>query len=305
MSLSSTVSLGALRIQAQQRADLDGSPAISNPEWNQYISQSYKELYDLLVAAYGNDYFVAALYQFSLTSSQYYSLPSSFYKLLGVDLQYSASPSGFVTLRRFEEIDRNRYAYPNSNINTLGYSNLRYRISGSNIEFIPIPMAGQTVQLKYIPEPTSLQYMLACATTISSTTVSMSDVSGLSVGMSVYGTGIPTGVTVSSINTTLNTIVISSAATVTQAVITLTFWIDSTTIDGISGWEEYVIIDAAIKAKIKQEEDVSELRVQKAEMKVRIEGLSEGRDAGQAHHVSDALAANGGYDGGGFGYDGF
>src|SRR5437868_757552 len=106
MSLSSSVSLGAMRIQAQQRADLENSGAISTPEWNQYLSQSYKELYDLLVAAYGNDYYVAAPYALTITGEQFYDLPSNFYKLLGVDLQYSAAPTGWITLKRFEFIER-------------------------------------------------------------------------------------------------------------------------------------------------------------------------------------------------------
>ena len=42
MSTSSQASLGALRLQAQQRADMENNPAISTAEWNQYISQSYK-----------------------------------------------------------------------------------------------------------------------------------------------------------------------------------------------------------------------------------------------------------------------
>jgi hypothetical protein len=111
--------------------------------------------------------------------------------------------------------------------------------------------------------------------------------------MSVYGDGIQPNTTISSINTSNNTAVLSKAALATQAVVVLSFWIDSTMIDGISGWEEYVIIDAAIKANIKNEEDTAPLERQKTLMKMRIESMAEGRDAGQAQHVSDARAVNG------------
>ena len=325
MSLANTATLGAIRIQARQRADLENNNAVSDSEFNQYISQSWKRLFDMLIGAYGNDYYVAPLFQFTVGNSQYYPLPDgtfasigsttnapALYKLLGVDLQYSSSPTGWVTLRRFEEIERNKYSYPNLTTNILGYTNLRYRVSGTNIEFIPIPMAGQVVQLKYIPKPTPLQFMPICSTTISSSVVGVSDVGDLTVGMSVYSPPnqvaiIQPGTTILTVNSALNQITLSQPALSTQPITTLSFWTDAATIDGVSGWEEYIVIDAAIKAGAKQEQDVSELRAQKAEMVQAIEAMAEGRDAGQAHHVSDVLGANGYGDdyGGGGGWGGY
>jgi hypothetical protein len=270
VSLSSQAYLGSIRIQAQQRASLENNPSISIPEWNSYITNSYKELYDILVSAYGNDYFVATPYQFQITGLNLYALPTNFYKLLGVDLQYSASPTGWITLKRFEFIDRNKGAYLNSAVTI-----------------------SSLAQLWYVPEPTTLQYMPFCSTTINSSTIGVSDSTDLIVGMSVYGNGIQPNAYILSIDTTLNQIVISSTATVTQPVVILQMWIDSATIDGISGWEEYIVIDAAIKAGIKQENDITGLEAQKLAMTKRIESMAEGRDLGQAHHVSDALTVNG------------
>ncbi len=314
------VSLGYLRLQAQQRADMENNPAISTPEWNQYISSSYKELYDLLVAAYGDDYYIALPYQFALTGSQFYPLPTgsstfqlpnnqgtapAFYKLAGMDLQYSSSPTGWVSLGRFEMIERNKYSNPNTAINFLGYTNLRYRISGGNLWMIPIPASAQAAQIWYVPEPTSLQFAPTCATVANSTTVTCSDVSGLSAGMTCYGSlGITDGTTVVSIDTSLNTVVLSVAPSLTMPITTLIFWTDAVTIDGISGWEEFVIVDAAIKAGIKQENSIDGLAGQKAAMVKRIEAMAPGRDVGQAQHVSDALAING-MGGDGFGSDGW
>ncbi len=323
--IASTVSLGALRPQAIDRADMESNPAISTPIWNQYISQSYKRLYNKLVGAYGNDYYVAPLFQFNLNSSQYYPLPNgqlislnattpapALYKLLGVDLQYSASPTGWVTLKRFEEIERNKYAYPNTAVNLLGYTNLKYRVSGDNLEFIPIPMSSQLAQIKYIPKPNSLQFILTCATVLGSPIVQLTDVTDLSTGMNaatlfVNGSPIADGTTILSIDTVLNQVTLSSNALATMPVVSIAYWTDAVTFDGIAGWEEYVVVDAAIKAGIKQENDVSELRVEKLEMNAEIESMAEGRDAGQAHHVSDVLGANGygGDTGGGYDDDGY
>lgn len=269
MSLSSNVSLGALRLQAQQRADLEGSPNISIPEWNQYLSLSAKELMDILIAAYGNDYSVQVPYLFTINSTSLYPLPADFYKLLGVDLQYAASPSGWVTLKRFEFIERNKYSW-----------------------LTPTPISANLCRLWYVPEPASLQTLQPCQTAAASISITVTDSSDLSVGMNIYGNGILPGTTLLTINTTTNVCTMSQAANSTQVNAILALWNDAAYFDGIAGWEEYVIIDAAIKAQIKQEGATMDLRTQKAEIKDRIIGMAEGRDAGQAHHVSDVLSVN-------------
>lgn len=316
MSTSSQVTLGSLRLQAQQRADLVNNPAVTTPEWNNYISQSRKELFDIMVGAYGNNYHIATPYQFRTNGSgQAYRLPdgspdfqditgstaAQCYKVTGVDLQYSASPNGWLTLRRFEWIERNRFAMPNTQTNWVGYTNLRYAINGNNLYMAPVPQAGQLVQLWYIPTPTSLQFNLPCGTTLFTNVVTTADTTGLAVGMNVYGTGIPTNTQISSVGSTSIVVTNSISATLTSNI--LSFWNDATMIDGLAGWEEYVVIDAAIKAQIKQEGDYVPLAQQKADMKVRIEAMAEGRDAGQAFHVSDVAGMNGmwGSDDGGWG----
>lgn len=53
---------------------------------------------------------------------------------------------------------------------------------------------------------------------------------------------------------------------------------DSDTIDAINGWAEYVIIDAAIKCRIKEESDVRELRNSKKDVYERITRMKNNRD---------------------------
>lgn len=62
---------------------------------------------------------------------------------------------------------------------------------------------------------------------------------------------------------------------------------ESDTADGVSGWLEYVICDAAIKAMQKEESDVSVLMAQKAALIQRIEAAAENRDAGSPATVAD------------------
>ena len=54
------------------------------------------------------------------------------------------------------------------------------------------------------------------------------------------------------------------------------------TFNGYNGWEDYVIIYAAIRCKIKREESINELMELKGEIKQNIESASETRDAGDS-----------------------
>lgn len=62
---------------------------------------------------------------------------------------------------------------------------------------------------------------------------------------------------------------------------------DADTIRGFAGWEEYVILDAAIKARIKEETPVEELYRQKGDMVNRLKAMTDNRDAAFPDKVTD------------------
>lgn len=160
-------SLGALRLAAQQRADRVGSNFVTVPEWNSFINRAMFELYDLLITTY-EDYFIAPPITFIADGSTFlYDLPngvstftgpdgssivaSPFYKLSGVDLALNTANNAYVTVNRFNFIDRNRFVFPNSASTIYGVFNLQYRLMGNKIEFIPTPSGGQKFRIWYIP----------------------------------------------------------------------------------------------------------------------------------------------------------
>lgn len=166
--------LGSLRLSAQQRADRVNSNFVELPEWNYFINQAAFELYDLLTTVF-EDYYVAqpayfttngTTYQFPLpdgvlsftnAAGQSYVAPP-FYKLLGVDLGLNNAPNGFVTVKKFNFINRNQYVFPNTSSTIYGVFNLQYRLLGDTIEFIPVPSASQPIRIWYIPRmPVLLQ----------------------------------------------------------------------------------------------------------------------------------------------------
>jgi hypothetical protein len=167
-------SLGALRLAAQQRADRVNSQFVTTAEWNSYIKQAMFELYDLLVTCY-EDYFLATPLQFMADGVTFqFPLPNGvnsyfngitlqpgyiappFYKIMGVDLALNNANNSYVTINKFNFIDRNRFVYPNTASTIYGVFNLQYRVLGNVIEFIPTPAGGQGIRIWYIPRMTEL-----------------------------------------------------------------------------------------------------------------------------------------------------
>jgi hypothetical protein len=172
------MSLGELRLRAQQDADRVGSNFVTNTEWNAFIRLAMYELYDLLITSY-EDYNTApyAFINPNPNTQQIYPLPTGLnylggvlngvsglplprlYKLVGVDLGVNTSNNAWVTINRYDYIDRNDYVYPNSTSTIYGVYNMRYRLMGTNpdtIRFIPTPAGNQQIRITYAPILTGL-----------------------------------------------------------------------------------------------------------------------------------------------------
>lgn len=171
---SGEMSLGAIRLASQQTADRINSNFVTMPEWNAFINLGMNELYDLLVTVF-EDYYVATPIQFTTNGSDsVYPLPNGtltfqngfdlnatitakpFYKLLGIDAQIQNANNGYVTINKYNFIDRNSFVYPNTASTIYGVFNMQYRVMGSNIQFIPTPSANQGIRVWYIPRLTGL-----------------------------------------------------------------------------------------------------------------------------------------------------
>jgi hypothetical protein len=161
--LPGQTTVGNIRLQAQQRCDRVNSNFITQQEWNSYINESYKELYDILIQKFGNDYFMAIPYTYTtsgtvdpVSKASLYPLPPDFYKLMGTEVALNPTdPNSWVTLKKFEFIQRNLWNFPNV-YTFYGVTNLRYRLNGNNLMLVPIPSSGQTVRIWYAPRPNQL-----------------------------------------------------------------------------------------------------------------------------------------------------
>lgn len=63
------------------------------------------------------------------------------------------------------------------------------------------------------------------------------------------------------------------------------------TLSNVLDFEEYIIVDAAIKCMVKEESDPTILLMMKAQLKQRIEAMASNRDAGSPERIGDVNAA--------------
>lgn len=185
-----------LRTVIRQRADMVNSLFVTDAEFNTYIDQSYAWLYDLLVGAYGEDYFVSNVDFTTTVNTTFYSFATialdTFYKLHGIGLLEGNG----------HEIILQKY------------------MQGQRGDTTNLPEAGKIIRVYYIPAPSKLAS-------------------------------------------------------------------DAATVDGVSGWEELIIVDCAIKAKDKEESDTQVLMQEREYLLLRIEQMSQNRDANMPDKPTD------------------
>lgn len=203
--------LAQLKLRSRERGDMVNSRFISETELSSYINASVSELYDLLIATRGENYYINSSLISTVSGVAIYSLPSDFLKLMGVDCIIANNQA--VDMKEFNWKERN-IPYDSAFINT------RYQLRGGSIALMPVPSNVQSIKVWYIPKPATLV-------------------------------------------------------------------VDADSFEGINGWEEYIIIDVAIKMRVKEESPVQELMMAKQDMKARIQQASVGRDSINPPRVQD------------------
>lgn len=179
----SEMSLFEFRLRAQQTADRVSSNFVTNPEWNSILRIAEYELYDLVMDVY-EDYFSSSIAFINTNgTTQNYPIPdgvtnylggtyggasgtpaAALYKLAGMDLGINTSNNAWVTLLKFDFIERNKYVYPNSTSTIYGVYNMRYRMMGNNINIIPTPSGNQQIRVWYAPKLQALLKDTDCTT---------------------------------------------------------------------------------------------------------------------------------------------
>lgn len=218
--------VGNIILECRQRTNKEKSGFYTSQEMTSMVSQSYKSLYDKIVTAYGDDYYVATPYSYTTgQNQQLYPLPPNFYKLLLLEVALNPQdPNSYVTVKQFMFRQKNLFNYPNQ-YTMYGITNIRYRLNGNNIMIVPQTQGGQTLRIWFAPRPSQL--------------INQTDL-----------------------------------------------------VDGISGWEEYIVADVCIKMLAKEESDVSVYVRQLEVMDKRLDEMAKNRNIGEPQTVTDTKSVN-------------
>jgi len=153
--MPAAVTLASMLSRARRLAQMEGGSAssfVTDAEVEQWLNDGLRDLYDLLIAARGEDYYAASS-TISL-SAGVYTLPSDFYRAVEVIL-YDGS--------RYYSADRVELADLAGTLNaTIGgagadISGIRYRIAANTVALHPFPTSSAVkVVLWYLPTMTTV-----------------------------------------------------------------------------------------------------------------------------------------------------
>ncbi len=140
-----SVTLLQLKTRARERADMVNSTFVTDAELISYINASVAGLHDMLIGAYNEEYFMT---EAPLTSvgTVNIPLPADFYKLRGIDVRDSGR---YNTVKRFNFNKRNDESFATE---LAGFTNLQYRLVGSNLRFNFAPPTGTVFRIFYHPK---------------------------------------------------------------------------------------------------------------------------------------------------------
>ena len=242
------------------------------------------ELWDILTSKFGQNYY-RVFTNINTTGGTYdYQLPYDIKDLQTVDAPINASAGIYWTILPFTDRDRNSYSNPTAISLPYAWTNLRYQLQGQNLAFMPqTATLPSFFRISYTPAAPILVQTLPTAWVASTVyaagsfctatyTVNGNSVTQVFLALNggISGTTQPTfnipGTTTDGTGSNQITWVYKGPST-----------LFATSFDGISGWEDYVIIDAALKCAAKQEQDCSVFMAQKQALMQRIEWASANR----------------------------
>jgi len=331
--LPGQTNLGAIRTTIRQRTDKVNSAFVLDAELNGWINSSIQEVYDLLIGAYGEDYY-SQLPPYLITTdgvNDKYNLPdgSSTYTLpLPAG---GAAPTSTIT-----------NATQSGTLVTLTTSAVHLLSSGQLVTIAGVGVSGYNGTFLVVSVPSGTTFTYNTASGLANSSGGTAQVTAtpfyklIGVDHQIVGTpGAPNGIYVRVqrfkmaernqyafpiwTNHWYGNIVLKYHLQNTNPA---QLWIiplppggrtirvlyaprfvplvnDVDIFDGINGWEEYVVADVMIKVLQKEESDVSVPAAVKRELLERIKDIADTRDIGSPSTVVDVYRA----DFPGFGFD--
>jgi hypothetical protein len=314
--MASLVTLLSLRTQALQRADAVNDPFFTTAEVNQYLNNSYAELYDLLTARVEGEYNLQQYFFRSGSQNQSIGVGAPGVTAFSATLLATPIVPGSVQIynNAFLASDNGSGAITATGLTgTVNYSTgaltLTFATPPATMSLVSTIYTGSVMTTDTYPLPINhykprgidiltsgilgggypparyanvgtWMFQERNQYNFMSNPVAVSQVGGVPILYRLLG----------------QTIKLIPAPTVAQQ--SYQFWYipayspmvnDSDTVDGVNGWEEYIVLDTVIKMQAKQETDTAPWDMGKAAMLARIEAMSASRDAGLPQRISDTV----------------
>lgn len=154
------VTLQQLMDRSRQRADQVNSGFVTDTELISWINVYKREYEDLLVRTFGADYSATSATFSATANTENYNLSAltggTFYKLMGLDVADTSSPTGWRDVKAFNFHDRNKIVSPNSVLPIQTNGNVRYRVWGPNLTLRPVPTGTSQMKIWWTPQTVNL-----------------------------------------------------------------------------------------------------------------------------------------------------
>ena len=134
-----------MRSDVRLRADLVGNQFVSDSELNEYINQSLAELYDRLVNAHGQEFYVKQDVVTTVQNQETYTLPADHYETVYVELD-----DGSTRFRLPSYSMHERARIIGTNVNNPGRP-IAFRLQQGSLSLLPPPTGGFTIRHWYVP----------------------------------------------------------------------------------------------------------------------------------------------------------
>lgn len=150
--MSSLVELSQLRadarVYADRRTDDEATDFFTASELNRIINQQLADLYDLLVAARGHEYYATNATIAVVANTAAYALPGDFYQLLALNLEWSANDvEPMSPLNHYQDI----WLYQNLDSGWYRGTRKAYRLREGHVDLYPTPSSAVTARVYYVP----------------------------------------------------------------------------------------------------------------------------------------------------------
>jgi hypothetical protein len=312
-------SLPEFALAVRQRADLGGqqnafgsntSGEITDAELQSMIQIAITKVWGILCRKFPDNYAwgdggtgTGQGYIIPVAQGTYrYLLPYDFYKEKGVDLALDSTLQNWASVRPYSLRDRNLFSFPLQTVLAYaGWQNMRFMIQGNYLNFLPQlgPLPGN-MRLLYFPQAPTLVLQLPSSYPGTTTPVALGTLIQVTNngGNQVFQAVIA--------GTTGNAQPTWSQYFATQGGLGIpgvvqdgsVYWAYKgplssyvTVFDGISGYEDAVILIAAVMARTKQEGDAGDLSAQLAAEMERIEAEAANRQSGDPRVIAGGFGS--------------